>query len=149
MPLPALTLSLQFADPQLRPAMPRHKVMRWIRAALLQHPAEITVRVVDEAEGKALNHDYRAKNYATNVLTFDYSHAPVVHADLVLCAPVLEREARELGVSLEAHCAHLLIHGTLHAQGHDHEDPAEAHAMEALETTLMLKLGFHDPYLLR
>jgi probable rRNA maturation factor len=148
MPQPALTLSLQFADPLLRPAMPRHKVMRWIRAAL-QHPAEMTVRVVDEAEGKALNHDYRAKNYATNVLTFDYSHAPVVQADLVLCAPVLEREARELGVSLEAHCAHLLIHGTLHAQGHDHEDPAEAHAMEALETALMLKLGFHDPYSLR
>jgi probable rRNA maturation factor len=141
----SLTLSLQFADVSLRTAMPRHKVSRWVRAALEQ-PGEITVRVVDAQEGQALNREYRAKDYATNVLTFDYSREPVVMADLVLCAPVLQREAQELGVALEAHCAHLLVHGTLHAQGYDHEDPTETEVMEARETELLLALGFSDPY---
>ena len=93
-----------------------------------------------------MNRDYRAKDYATNVLTFDYARAPVVVADLVLCAPVLQREAQELGVSLEAHYAHLLVHGSLHAQGHDHEEAAAAQAMEARESALMRALGFADPY---
>jgi probable rRNA maturation factor len=142
---PALTLSLQFADASDRALLPRHKVARWIRAAL-DAPGEITVRIVGADEGQALNRDYRAKDYATNVLTFDYARAPVVVADLVLCAPVLQREARELAVPLEAHYAHLLVHGTLHAQGHDHEEPAAAQAMEARETALMRALGFADPY---
>ena len=80
------------------------------------------------------------------MLTFDYQRAPVVVADLVLCAPVLQREARELGIAIEAHYAHLLVHGTLHAQGHDHEIEAQARAMEGRETEVMLALGFSDPY---
>jgi probable rRNA maturation factor len=144
-PRPALTISLQFADASDRAVLPRHKVARWIRAAL-EAPGEITVRIVGADEGQALNRAYRAKDYATNVLTFDYSRAPLVVADLVLCAPVLQREAQELGVALEAHYAHLLVHGTLHAQGYDHEKNTEARVMEARETELMLTLGFTDPY---
>ena len=142
---PPLTLSLQFADPTDRAALPRHKVARWIRAAL-DAPGEITVRIVSAEEGQALNRDYRQRDYATNVLTFDYSHEPVVVADLVLCAPVVQREAKEQRLTLEAHYAHLLVHGTLHAQGHDHEDEAEARAMEARESAVMWVLGFADPY---
>ena len=142
---PELSLSLQFADPSDRAVLPRHKVARWIRAAL-SAPAEITVRIVGAEEGQALNRDYRAKDYATNVLTFDYSHVPVVVADLVLCAPVVAREAREIKVDLQAHYAHLLVHGTLHAQGHDHEIDAEARVMEAIEAEVLAGLGFSDPY---
>ncbi|HZT56851.1 MAG TPA: rRNA maturation RNase YbeY [Burkholderiaceae bacterium] len=142
---PPLTLSLQFADASDRAVLPRHRVARWIRAAL-EAPGEITVRIVGADEGRALNREYRAKDYATNVLTFDYSRAPVVSADLVLCAPVLQREAHELGIPLAAHYAHMLVHGTLHAQGYDHELDAEARAMEARESELMRALGFEDPY---
>jgi probable rRNA maturation factor len=142
---PPLTLSLQFADPTDRAALPRHKVARWIRAAL-DAPGEITVRIVGAEEGQALNRDYRQSDHATNVLTFDYSHSPVVVADLLLCAPVVRREALEQRLTLEAHYAHLLVHGTLHAQGHDHVDAAEARVMEARESALMRALGFADPY---
>ena len=142
---PALRLSLQFADPSHRALLPRHHVARWVRAALAV-PGEITVRIVGAEEGQALNRDYRQRDYATNVLTFDYSHEPVVAADLVLCAPVVQREAKEQRLTLEAHYAHMLVHGTLHAQGHDHEDEAEARAMEARESELMQLLGFADPY---
>ncbi|UZD54564.1 rRNA maturation RNase YbeY [Caldimonas aquatica] len=146
--LPALRLSLQFADARHRALLPRHRVMRWMRAAL-ERPGEITVRIVDEDEGRTLNRDYRGKDYATNVLTFDYAHEPVVVADLILAAPVVEREAREMGKTLEAHYAHLLVHGTLHAQGYDHESDDEAEAMEARETEILLALGFDDPYAAR
>jgi probable rRNA maturation factor len=142
---PPLTLSLQFADPSDRALLPRHKVSRWIRAAL-EVPGEITVRIVGAEEGQTLNREYRAKDYATNVLTFDYSHEPVVAADLVLCAPVLQREAVELGIPLQAHYAHLLVHGTLHAQGYDHEVEDQARAMEARESELLRALGYRDPY---
>ena len=144
-PRPPLSLSLQFADASHRAELPRHKVARWIRAAL-ELPGEIAVRIVGAEEGQALNREYRAKDYATNMLTFDYAHEPVVSADLVLCAPVIAREAVELGVTLQAHYAHMLVHGTLHAQGFDHEDEQEARAMEARETLLMHALGFADPY---
>ena len=140
-----LQLSLQFADAAHRRLLPRHRVARWIRAAL-DAPAEIAVRVVGADEARALNRDFRGRDYATNVLTFDYQRAPVVVADLVLCAPVLAAEARELGVTLEAHYAHLLVHGTLHAQGFDHEDDADAVRMEARESALLAVLGFADPY---
>ncbi|HMO49255.1 MAG TPA: rRNA maturation RNase YbeY [Rubrivivax sp.] len=144
---PALQLSLQMPDARHRALLPRHRVARCIRAAL-QLPAEIAVRIVGEDEGRTLNRDYRGKDYATNVLTFDYARAPQVLADLVLCAPVVEREAAAAGITLPAHYAHLLVHGTLHAQGYEHErSPAEAEAMEALESRLMLALGFADPYL--
>jgi probable rRNA maturation factor len=142
---PPLTLSLQFADAGDRAILPRHKVARWIRAAL-EVPGEITVRVVGAAEGQALNRDYRAKDYATNVLTFDYSHAPVVHADLILCAPVVAEEAKRQKLPLEAHYAHLLVHGTLHAQGYDHEKVRDARVMEARESAIVQALGFKDPY---
>ncbi len=145
MPQPDLTLSLQFADPRHRGLLPRHKVARWIRAAL-QAPGEITVRIVDAEEGRSLNRDFRQKDYATNVLTFDYSHEPVVVADLILCAPVVEAEALAAQRSIEAHYAHLLVHGSLHAQGYDHEEEDEAEAMEAEETAILARLGFADPY---
>ncbi|PPE66675.1 rRNA maturation RNase YbeY [Caldimonas caldifontis] len=142
---PALQLSLQFADPRHRALLPRHKVMRWIRAAL-EAPAQITVRIVDADEGQALNRDYRQRDYATNVLTFDYQHAPEVIADLIVCAPVVEREAVELGKPVVEHYAHMLVHGTLHAQGYDHEADEDAVVMEARESALMRALGFGDPY---
>ena len=150
MTLPLLTLSLQFGRfdgvAAHRAALPRHRVARWIRHAL-QADGEITVRIVDALEGKVLNRDYRHKDYATNVLTFDYAQEPVVCADLVLCAPVVAREAQENGKTLEAHYAHLLVHGALHAQGWDHETSAEdADEMEAFETDIMRKLGYDDPY---
>ena len=142
---PALTLSLQFADARHRALLPRHKVQRWLRAAQ-DHPAELTVRIVGDAEGQALNRDFRGKDYATNVLTFDYAQSPVVLADLVLAAGVVEREASELGIALADHYAHLLVHGALHAQGLDHEDDADAAVMEARETAILAGLGVADPY---
>ena len=142
---PALNLSLQFADTRHRPLLPRHRVARWVRAALLS-PGEITVRIVGADEARELNREYRQKDYATNVLTFDYQHEPVVMADLVLCAPVVEAEARAQGLDLAAHYAHLLVHGTLHAQGFDHETAKQAREMEPRESALMIALGFADPY---
>jgi probable rRNA maturation factor len=145
-----LDLSLQFGtfagaaahQQVLTPA----RVRKWVGVAL-DGPGEIAVRIVGTEEGQALNRQYRGKDYATNVLTFDYSREPVVSADLVLCAPVVEREAKEQGKTLEAHYAHLLVHGTLHAQGYDHEaGEMEALEMEALEILLMGVLGFPDPY---
>ena len=144
-----LQLSLQFADATHRAQLPRHRVAKWVRAAL-QGPGEITVRIVGAEEGQALNREYRGKDYATNVLTFDYEHGgedtgPVV-ADLVLCAPVVQAEAQAQGLTLEAHYAHLLVHGTLHAQGYDHETDDEAAEMEALESAIVTRLGYADPY---
>jgi probable rRNA maturation factor len=144
-PTPPLTLSLQMPDGRHRTELPRHRVARWIRTAL-QGPGEITVRIVGQEEGQRLNRDFRGKDYATNVLTFDYAQEPVVVADLVLCAPVVEQEAREAGRPLSAHYAHLLVHGTLHAQGYDHESAKEAVVMEALESALLTQLGFDDPW---
>ena len=145
MAAPALTLSLQIADRSDRALLARHKVARWIRAAL-QVPAEITVRVVGQEEGLRLNRDFRGQDHATNVLTFDYSREPVVVADLVLCAPVLQREAREQRRELQAHYAHLLVHGALHAQGMDHQNAAQARVMERRESEILMRLGFADPY---
>ncbi|MEO8859176.1 MAG: rRNA maturation RNase YbeY [Burkholderiaceae bacterium] len=147
--LSQLALSLQFALPSgagaHRQALPRHKVVRWIRHAL-ERDAEITVRIVDTEEGQALNRDYRHKNYATNVLTFAYDESPLV-ADLVLCAPVVADEARQMHKTLQAHYAHLIVHGTLHAQGWDHETGAQhARAMEAREREILQRLGFKNPY---
>ena len=143
-------LSLQFGEfagaAAHRQLLTRARVKRWVGMAL-ERPGEIAVRVVGEAEGRALNRQYRRKDYATNVLTFDYAVEPVVAADLVLCGPVVEREAREQGKSLEEHYAHLLVHGTLHAQGWDHETGDEdAEAMEALEILLLGALGYANPY---
>ncbi|WP_310646978.1 rRNA maturation RNase YbeY [Limnohabitans sp.] len=150
MALKHLQLSLQFGDvpyaARHRAAMPRHFVARCIRHALVDD-AEITVRIVNAEEGQALNSSYRKKDYATNVLTFDYAQEPVVMADLVLCAPVVAQEAKEQGKTLQAHYAHLLVHGTLHAQGWDHETSTQdAEEMEAYEIDILAGLGFKNPY---
>jgi probable rRNA maturation factor len=147
--LHALTLSLQFgklSNAELhRAALARHKVSRWLRHALVGD-AEITVRIVDAPEGQELNREYRKKDYATNVLTFDYTLEPVVTADLVLCAPVVEKEAKDQGKTLQAHYAHLIVHGALHAQGWDHELDEDAQVMELRESEIMARLGFDNPY---
>jgi probable rRNA maturation factor len=145
-----LSLSLQFARfkgvDRHRAALPRHSVTRWIRHAL-DTDGEITVRIVDADEGQRLNREFRGKDYATNVLTFDYTQTPIVMADLVLCAQVVAREAKEQRKTLAAHYAHLLVHGTLHAQGWDHEtSEQDAEAMEAREIEILARLGFKNPY---
>ena len=142
---PTLRLSLQQPDPRHRALLARRRVERWIRAAL-DSAGEFTVRVVDEPEARQLNREFRARDYATDVLTFDYAREPVVVADLVLCAPVLERQAREAGCELLAHYAHLVVHGALHAQGMDHQRAREARLMQARETAILQGLGFPDPY---
>ena len=150
MALPDLSLSLQFARfkgvERHRAALPRHSVARWIRHAL-DADGEITVRIVDANEGQQLNREFRGKDYATNVLTFDYAQSPLVMADLVLCAPVVAREAKENRKTLADHYAHLLVHGTLHAQGWDHEtSEADADEMEAYEIEILAGLGIRSPY---
>ncbi len=150
MALATLALSLQFASfkgvERHRAALPRHSVTRWIRHAL-DVDGELTVRIVEADEGQRLNREFRGKDYATNVLTFDYAQEPLVMADLVLCAPVVSREAREQRKTLAAHYAHLLVHGTLHAQGWDHETgEADAEAMEAREIEILAGLGIRSPY---
>lgn len=116
------------------------------------HDAEVTIRFVEEGEGRRLNRDYRGKDYATNVLTFAYDAAPAPHltallcGDIVLCAPVISREAVEQGKPLADHCAHMVVHGMLHLQGYDHEHEGEATAMEAVEGFILRRLGFPDPY---
>jgi probable rRNA maturation factor len=140
-----LTLSLQQPDGQHRALLTRARVRRWAEAAL-DSDAELTFRIVGSIEALALNRDFRAKAYATNVLTFDYARKPLVVADIVLCADVVAREAREQRLPLEAHYAHLVVHGVLHAQGMDHERAAQAKRMEARESALLMTLGYADPY---
>jgi probable rRNA maturation factor len=118
---------------------------RWARAAL-PTDATVTVRYVAQAEGRRLNREFRGKDYATNVLTFVYGGDPL-EGDIVICAPVVAREAREQGKEVRAHHAHLLVHGLLHLQGHDHEHRPEAENMERRERAVLRRLGFDDPYL--
>lgn len=131
-------------------------IEQWVTAALMhvgtftRADAEISLYIVDEAEGQSLNQQYRGKDYPTNVLSFpadlpEELDLPLL-GDLVLCAPVVEREAIEQGKTLEAHWAHMLVHGTLHLLGFDHIDDNEAELMEALETRILLHLGFTAPY---
>jgi probable rRNA maturation factor len=145
-----LSLSVQYADPRLRDTITRPQLRRWVQAALLA-PAELTIRFVDAEEGRVLNRDYRAKDYATNVLTFAYNDgdeddSAVTQADIILCTDVLQREAAEQGKTLAAHTAHLVVHGVLHAQGYDHESDAEATEMEGIEIDVLARLGLENPY---
>lgn len=148
---PKLTLALQFpaaaAYPSHKALLTRARVAKWIKAALFAD-GELTLRFVDTDEGRLLNRTYRGKDYATNVLTFAYAESTddPVTGDIVVCCPVIEREAAEQGKPLEAHYAHMIVHGTLHAQGYDHEQEDEAREMEALETDILGALGFADPY---
>ena len=148
---PRLTLTLQFPAAQAYPThkalLTRARVASWVKAALFAE-GELTLRFVDVDEGRLLNRTYRGKDYATNVLTFAYAeHADdPVTGDIVVCCPVIEKEAAEQGKPLEAHYAHMIVHGTLHAQGYDHEAEDEAREMETLETEILGGLGFADPY---
>jgi probable rRNA maturation factor len=141
----ALTLSIQ-GQSRFDGLPARNTMVRWIMAAL-ERDAELTVRFVGAAEGRKLNRDFRGKDYATNVLTFDYSHAPVVRADIVLCVPVIKRESREQRKHFRRHLAHLTVHGVLHAQGHTHDRATDARAMESREVRILAELGIDDPYL--
>ncbi len=142
---------MQFGDAQHRALLKRTLLKRWVRAALRggeseQVDAEITLRFVSAEEGRELNHSFRRKNYATNVLTFDYAREPVLMADIVLCSDVIEREATEQRKPLISHTAHMIVHGVLHARGYDHVRAKEAKVMEALEVQLLQSLGFESPY---
>lgn len=143
----SITLDVNFerTDDTSRRLPTRVEMTQWMRAAL-SVPAEFCVRFVGEEEGHELNKTYRGKDYATNVLTFDYQHEPLAQADIVICTPVLVREAKEQNKSFRAHLAHLLVHSTLHAQGWDHETDEEAEEMEAREREIMKSMGFPDPY---
>jgi probable rRNA maturation factor len=129
----------------------RPTLRRWVLLALgdagdkAANDAQLTLRFVGSAEGRRLNRGFRGRDYATNVLTFDYTRQPLA-ADIVLCMPVVAREAREQGKTLRAHLAHLVIHGVLHARGFDHERPRQATAMEARERALLAQLRIADPY---
>ena len=143
-----LSLSIQYADARLKDTLTRSDIRRWVKAALFA-PAELSIRFVDAEEGRTLNRDYRNKDYATNVLTFAYTEdveSEVTQADIILCTDVLLREAAEQQVSVEAHAAHLVVHGVLHAQGYDHETDDEAEEMEQLEIETLSSLGFANPY---
>lgn len=144
-----LNLSVQYAgNTEAVPSRPQ--IRAWARAALNvdgMRGGQITIRLVDTEEGLALNREYRGKDYATNVLSFPYETEPVVQGDLVICAPVVAREAAEQGKTLEAHYAHLIVHGLLHLQGYDHEiGEDDAQRMEDKERAILASLGFDDPY---
>ncbi len=142
---PAVSVALQFAA--RTPGAPApSKLRRWIRAAA-SAASEVTLRIVGTAEGRRLNRAFRGRDYATDVLTFVYGRRPY-RGDIVICHPVLARAARERGVALEAHYAHLVVHGMLHLRGHDHERARDAERMEALERRILTRLGFGDPYAL-
>lgn len=142
--MPQLDFSLQIAsnDTQL-PS--RQMFRRWIRAAQRVDTA-LTIRIVDEEEGRLLNAGYRGKDYATNVLTFPLTEDPYLMGDIVMCAPVVAKEAAEQGKSILAHYAHMTVHGVLHLHGYDHEIEAQAELMEAIEKMVLSKLGFANPY---
>lgn len=148
----ALDLTVQTSLSREEKALaPSRKMIRaWARAALLEGRAEVAIRLVGESEGHELNLTYRGKDYATNVLSFPAElpagvDLPIL-GDIVICAPVVQREARVQGKDCRAHFAHLTVHGVLHLLGFDHEDPREAQSMEALERDILASLGFDDPY---
>ena len=154
MPLPSkskLLIELQYASPAIEAALAAqvsaNVIKKWVKAASPQN-GQLTLRFVNAAEGKKLNLAFRKKDKATNVLTFPYEFIQSkVHADIIFCLPVLQREAKEQGKTLKAHLAHLIVHGCLHAQAYDHETKKDAQKMEALEVQILKRLGFSNPYL--
>lgn len=145
----AVKLELTVQKSVNAPGLPTNTELRRWLAATLEQSAAITVRFVGAAEGRRLNREYRGVDYATNVLSFGYGsrgRGRVLAGDIVLCAPVVRREARAQGKTLAAHVAHLSVHGALHLQGHDHQKPRAAARMEALETRILKQLGYPDPY---
>ncbi|SFP40097.1 probable rRNA maturation factor [Nitrosomonas cryotolerans] len=139
-----LKLTVQYAT-NIADIPTRQQFRRWIKAALMQ-AAEITLRIVDESEGCDLNYHFRGKNSATNVLTFVYDDTQPLSGDIVLCTAIIEQEAQQQHKNLTAHYAHLTVHGVLHLQGYDHQNDTEAAIMEQLETEIITKLGYDNPY---
>ena len=144
--MPKLYACIQFASEDRHLPTPA-QFRKWAKAAL-RVDTEVTIRIVDEAEGRALNHTYRNKDYATNVLTFPITEEPYLMGDIIICAPVVAKEAREQHKELHAHYAHLTVHGILHLHGYDHITDAQAELMEGLETAIITKLGYASPYLI-
>lgn len=144
--MPILNLAVQYAS-TLTGLPSRTKFRQWAKAAI-RVDTEVTIRIVDEAESRELNNTYRGKDYATNVLTFPLTDDPHLMGDIVICAPVVAAEALAQNKPLEAHYAHLTVHGILHLHGYDHEIEAQAELMESLETAIVSKLGYANPYLI-
>ena len=144
--MPKLSLSAQFAS-QFAPLPSAKQLQKWAKTAL-RVDTEVTIRIVDEVEGRALNLAYRNKDYATNVLTFALAEEPVLMGDIVICAPIVAKEAAEQNKELTAHFAHLTVHGILHLHGYDHETEPQADLMEAIEIQTLAKLGYANPYLI-
>ena len=140
-------LSLQIQLDVAAGALPaeRRQLRRWAAAAL-DRDAELVLRVVGLAEGRALNHRFRGADRPTNVLTFDYESAPIVRADIVICLPVVRDEAQRQQKTVRDHLAHLVVHGILHAQGMDHQDDTAAARMEAREAAILERFGIADPF---
>ncbi|MEY3884728.1 MAG: hypothetical protein RIS87_503 [Pseudomonadota bacterium] len=144
--MPKLSIAIQIASNQSN--LPtRTQFRKWAKATI-RVDTQVTIRIVDEAEGRELNKMYRAKDYATNVLTFPLTEEPYLMGDIIICAPVVAAEALAQNKPLEAHYAHLTVHGVLHLHGYDHEIEAQAELMESLETAIVCKLGYADPYLI-
>lgn len=153
--IPGLSLAIQYAMPE--PRLPRWRLRRWAQYALEGaaqdgladfSSAELSLRLVGQAEGRKLNREFRGRDYATNVLTFEYGTDPLgtARGDIIVCVPVLAREAREQKKTLLAHAAHLTVHGVLHALGYDHIRARDAKRMEALEVRVLARMGIADPY---
>jgi probable rRNA maturation factor len=143
-PATELRLDVQYAV-SARSLPSRYKFRKWVRAALAGD-ARITLRILGGREARALNRRHRGRDYATNVLTFAYAGPPRIDGDIAICAAVVTREARALGISGEAHYAHLTVHSVLHLQGYDHQRARAATRMERLETRIMRQLGYAAPY---
>ncbi|MDP1765515.1 MAG: rRNA maturation RNase YbeY [Methylotenera sp.] len=144
--MPHLSLNIQYASSHN--SLPKQGQFRhWAKAAI-RIDTEATIRIVDEAESRELNKNYRGKDYATNVLTFPLADEPHLMGDIIICAPVVAAEALAQNKPLEAHYAHLTVHGILHLHGYDHEIDAQAELMEGIETAIVTKLGYANPYLI-
>lgn len=144
--MPNIQLNLQVASDASNIPI-KAQFRKWAKAAL-RVDTEVTIRIVDEVEGRALNLAYRGKDYATNVLTFPLAEEPHLMGDIIICAPVVAKEAKTQNKSIEAHYAHLTVHGVLHLHGYDHEIDEQAALMESIEVTTLLQLGYPNPYLI-